>query len=111
MNVDARMLEHFLDSLKDAFCFCDTDHVIRYMNAAARERYAGRPAEVGRSIFDCHNETSNALIVEIVERFQAGLAEELIRDDEVTRIYMRAVRDVDGALLGYYERYEPPRGA
>ena len=49
-------LDHLLDSLKDPFVFCDTSHVIRYMNRAARERYAGKPAEIGRSIFDCHNE-------------------------------------------------------
>ena len=39
-----------------------------------------------------------------------GLEEELITDDERRRIYMRAVRDGDGKLLGYYERYEVPRG-
>jgi hypothetical protein len=39
---------------------------------------------------------------------RAGLAERLITDNEKHRIYMRAVRDGSGRLLGYYERYEPP---
>jgi hypothetical protein len=32
----------------------------------------------------------------------------LITDSPKHRIYMRAVRDADGKLIGYYERYEPP---
>lgn len=101
-------LEHLLDSLKDPFVFCDTSHVIRYMNRAARERYAGRPAEVGRTIFDCHNEASNERIREICALLADGEDEVMIADDAKHRVYMRAVRDGDSALIGYYERYEPP---
>jgi len=39
-----------------------------------------------------------------------GLDEELITDNKKYRIYMRAVRSETGTLIGYYERYEPPRG-
>jgi hypothetical protein len=35
-----------------------------------------------------------------------GLEERLIGDDDQYRIYMRAVRDPEGEVLGYYERYE-----
>jgi DUF438 domain-containing protein len=101
-------LDYLLDSLKDPFVYCDTDHVIRYMNQAARLRYEGRPAEVGRSIFDCHNEASNALIREVCARFEAGEDEVLMTDNEKHRIYMRCVRDDAGTFIGYYERYEPP---
>ena len=99
-------LDYLLDSLKDAFVFCDLDHVIRYMNRAAFARYAGRPAAVGHSIFDCHNEESNAMIVEIVGRFIAGEDEVFLSDRKGERIFMRAVRDDAGSLVGYYERYE-----
>ena len=99
-------LAYLLDSLKDAFVFCDLDHVIRYMNRAAFARYAGRPAAVGRSIFDCHNEESNALIIEIVARLLAGEDEVFLSDRKGEGIFMRAVRDDAGALVGYYERYE-----
>jgi DUF438 domain-containing protein len=78
------------------------------MNRAARERYRGRPAEVGRSIFDCHNESSNRVIRDVFEHLKAGEEEQLITDDENHRVYMRAVRDKDGNLIGYYERFEPP---
>jgi hypothetical protein len=36
----------------------------------------------------------------------AGEEERLITDNKKHRIYMRAVRDQDGRVLGYYERYE-----
>ncbi len=39
---------------------------------------------------------------------RAGEDERLITDNEKQRIFMRAVRDPNGTLLGYYERYEPP---
>jgi DUF438 domain-containing protein len=99
-------LDHLLDSLKDAFVFCDLDHVIRYMNRAAFARYAGRPAAVGRSIFDCHNDQSNEMILAIVKRFRSGEDEVFLTDRRGERIFMRAVRDEAGALVGYYERYE-----
>ena len=99
----------FLDSLNQPFIFVDTEHVIRYMNKPAVERYKGRPAALGRSIFDCHNENSNRIIREVFEGLKQGEEERMIADSDEHRVYMRAVRDKDGRLLGYYERFEPPR--
>jgi PAS domain-containing protein len=112
MAADA-LLGHLLDSLKDPFVFCDTDHVIRYWNARGAAAYAKRGADIGYSILDCHNETSCAQIIEIAERFSAdpALDEVLITDSKRHRVWMRAVRDTDGTLLGYYERFEPPAGS
>ena len=110
MTDETMLLTQILDSLVDPVVFCDTGHVIRYMNGAAAARYEARPAAVGRSIFDCHNAASNAEIVRIAALFETGVEECLIADDEKHRVYMRAVRDADGGLLGYYERYEPPKG-
>jgi DUF438 domain-containing protein len=102
-----RVLGACLDSLKHPFVFVDTDHVIQYMNKAAVERYKGRPAEVGRSIFDCHNDESNRIIVDVLGRLENGEEEVLIADNEEHKVYMRAVRAGDGRLMGYYERFEP----
>lgn len=107
MGTDDVALEHLLDSLPDPYVYCDRDHVIRHMNRAARERYAGRAADVGRSIFDCHNDESNRIIVEVFERLDSGETEVLISESADRRVYMRAVRDGEGALTGYYERYLP----
>lgn len=97
-----------LNSLKDELVFVDTNHVIRYGNSAAILRYKDDEPFIGRSIFSCHNSTSNNIIIEIFEKMKSGLEEEIITDNDKHRIYMRAVRDDNGNLLGYYERFEPP---
>ena len=108
MNNRLRLLECLMDSLKDPFVFADTQHVIQYMNRTAIDHYKGKPAEVGRSIFDCHNEKSKQIILDVFESFQNGENEKMITDNQKYRIFMRAVRDKEGKLIGYYERYEPP---
>jgi hypothetical protein len=47
-------------------------------------------------------------MLDIFAEMQCGLEERLITDSPKYRIYMRAVRDKEGNVLGYYERYEPP---
>ena len=108
---NAALLATLLDSLKDSFLFVDTDHVIRYMNKAAVAQHKEGAALLGRSVLDCHNADSRRQIAEIAAAFAAGEDERLITDDAKHRIYLRAVRDAGGKLLGYYERYEPPRGS
>jgi nitrogen-specific signal transduction histidine kinase len=106
--IDKTTMAHILDSLKNPLAFTDMDHKIVYMNKAAIAHYEQGAKLLGTSLFDCHNETSNKIIVEVFEEMKKGLDERKITDDEKHRIYMRAVRDDDGALIGYYERYEPP---
>jgi DUF438 domain-containing protein len=106
---DGTLLRAFMDSLKEPFLFADTDHIIRYMNKVAVAHYEQGLGLIGTSLFDCHNSESNRVIEAVFEQMQAGLEERLITDNKKHRIYMRAVRDEDGQLLGYYERYEPPR--
>jgi PAS domain-containing protein len=108
--VDAALMAALLDCMKDPVLMADTNHVIRYMNKPAVAHYEQGEALLGRSLLDCHNENSRRQIVEILAAMHSGLDERLITDDEKHRIYMRAVRDGDGKLLGYYERYEPPAG-
>ncbi len=97
-----------LDSLKNPFVFVDINHKIQYMNKIAKTYYKMGESLLGASIFDCHNKNSNKTILEIVEKMKNGLDEELITDNKKYKIYMRAVRDEDNQLIGYYERYEPP---
>ena len=106
---DLELLEAFLDSLHDPFLFVDTDHVIRRMNRVAIAHYKEGESLIGRSIFDCHNERSCRVIREVFAAMQDGEEERPIADNRRHRIFMRAVRDRAGCLIGYYERYEPPR--
>lgn len=98
----------FLDSLKDPFVFVDNEHIIRYINRTAAETFKEGESLIGRSVFQCHNSASSDIIREIFNKMKNGLTEEIVADNEKHRIYMRAVRDRDGQLIGYYERYEPP---
>ena len=107
--LDAGFAASILDSLRDPVLVADTEHTIRYMNRAAIAHYEEGESLLGRSLLDCHNERSCDMIVEILAAMQQeGVEEQLITDDEEHRIFMRAVRDPAGRVLGYYERYEPP---
>lgn len=106
--IDATWLAAILDSLKDPVLVADTEHVTRYMNKAAVAYYEEGEALLGRSLLDCHNEQSQRMMIDILAAMQhEGIIEQLITDNEKHRIYMRAVRDTEGRVLGYYERYEP----
>ena len=109
--IGASLMAAILDSLKDPILFADTEHVTRYMNKAAIAHYDEGESLIGRSLLDCHNERSQQMMIEILAEMHEGLEERLITDNEKHRIFMRAVRDTDGQVLGYYERYEPPRCA
>jgi len=108
-TIDYALLHAFMDSLKDPVLFVDTNHIIRYMNKTARNHFKDGTGLLNRSLLDCHNETSRRIIIENLEAFKNGEDERLIHDSEKKRIFMRAVRDDNGQLLGYYERYEPPQ--
>ncbi len=108
-SVDYDLLNAFMDSLKDPFLFVDTNHIIRYLNKTARNHFKEGDDLLNRSLLDCHNEHSRRIIIENLEAFKNGEDERLIHNTEKKRLFMRAVRDDNGQLLGYYERYEPPQ--
>jgi PAS domain-containing protein len=104
--VDRATLLAILDSVPDIILVADTNHVTRYMNQAAVAFYQGGADLIGRSLLDCHNEQSQREMIEILAAMHAGEQERLISQTDEKRVYMRAVRDPDGKVLGYYERYE-----
>ncbi|MBN1180077.1 MAG: PAS domain-containing protein [Anaerolineae bacterium] len=110
--IDAILMAAILDSLKDPILFADTQHIVRYMNKAAVAHYSegdlDAQALIGASLFDCHNAQSGAMMVEILAAMHKGETERLITDTPEHRVYMRVVRDPEGRVLGYYERYAPP---
>jgi DUF438 domain-containing protein len=109
MNLET-VLSLILDNWNKPVVFVDTNHIIRYMNAPARKRYSKWGDVVGKSIFDCHNENSVRIIEQSFERLKQGDKEVLFVNNERSRVYLRAVRDADGVLVGYHERYEPALG-
>jgi PAS domain-containing protein len=107
--IDAAFLKAVLDSIADPVLVADTDHTVVYMNRAAVAHYSRGEKLMGTSLLDCHNEKSGEIIVEVLAALCEGEDERIITDDERHRIFMRAVRDSRGRVVGYYERYEPPR--
>ncbi len=106
------LYKNLLNSLRNPIVFTDCEHIIRYMNKAAIEHYKEGESLIGQSIFNCHNGESNAIIRNVYEKMlHDDLEERLITDNSRHRIYMRAVRDENNQLMGYYERYEPPVGS
>jgi PAS domain-containing protein len=104
---DTALPAQILDSFVDPVLVADTEHTIIYMNSAAVDHYTGGETLMGTSLLDCHNEDSRELMIEVLAALENGEEERLISDNEKRRIYMRAVRDEGGEVIGYYERYEP----
>lgn len=101
-----------LEQDRSAVVLCDLDHIIIYMNPAAGERYAkyGGMALVGKSLLDCHGPQSNIMIQKVVDWFEQDRAHDLVytthNENENKDVYMVALRDEDGKLIGYYEKHE-----
>lgn len=91
---------------------CGLDHTIVYMNPSAIARYAKRGGEklVGQSLLDCHNADSNQWIERVVAWFSADPGHNTVytfrNDKEDKDVYMVALRDDAGTLIGYYEKHE-----
>lgn len=101
-----------LEQDRSAVVLCDLEHTVIYMNPAAGERYArqGGMALVGRSLLDCHGPRSNEMIKKVVAWFAQSGDHNLIytfrNDKENKDVYMVALRDGNGELIGYYEKHE-----
>ena len=98
-----------LNSIKDPILFADTNHIVQYMNKAAIEHFEDGEKLLQSNLLKCHNEESQKMMIEILAEMETGLEEKMITDNEKYRIFMRAVRDKNGNLIGYFERYEPPQ--
>ena len=102
-------LINLLNSIKDPILFADTNNIVQYMNKAGIEYYEEGETLLQSNLLKCHNDESQKMMIEILAEMETGLEEKMITDNEKYRIFMRAVRDEKGNLLGYFERYEPPQ--
>lgn len=110
------MLECYFKSIIEqdrcAVVICNLEHEIIYMNPAAVQRYAksGGSALVGKSLLDCHNAQSNEMIKKVMAWFAESSKHNRIytfhNEKENKDVYMVALRDEDGTLIGYYEKHE-----
>ncbi|MCQ2448666.1 MAG: PAS domain-containing protein [Clostridia bacterium] len=91
---------------------CDLAHTIIYMNPAAVRQYAkrGGAALMGQNLMNCHSPKSAEIIERAVRWFSDDTAHNIVyefrNDEENKDVYMVALRDEDGVLIGYYEKHE-----
>ena len=106
-----KMLEYILDSYPYRVVFVDTDHIIRYLNKAARYHYyevRGYRDLVGKCLFDCHTSPKSREVIEqAVEKLKRHGNEIFLGVNTYNeRKYINPVRDENGQLVGYFERFE-----
>lgn len=93
-----------------AVVICGLNHEILYMNPAALKRYGKHGNLIGKSIFDCHSPDSNDKIREVVAWFAKSRKNNLVytfhNEKQNKDVYMVALRDDNGELIGYYEKHE-----
>lgn len=107
MEINMEILTAILDAYPYEIVFCDRTHTIRFLNRAAKKRYAN-VLHVGGSLFSCHNERSRGKIEAFLERADNGEDEmfEVLNRATNEREFFVPVRDAAGKVIGYFERHE-----
>ena len=109
MEITKEILESILDAYSYEVVFVDRQHIVRYMNKTAKERYGNR-VQINQSLFNCHNENSKIKIEEFLKRADAGEDEMFETYNKKTgeREFFVPVRNHDKQVIGYFERHEMP---
>ncbi len=106
----SQYFKSIVDQERAAVVICNLEHEIIYMNPAAAARYAKHGSLVGASLLDCHSVSSNEKIKRSVEWFAEEVSHNIVytfrNEKEKRDVYMVALRDEDGKLIGYYEKHE-----
>lgn len=101
-----------LEADEQQIVLCDLEHTIIYMNPAAIKRYSKRGGKnlIGKSLLDCHNQKSGILINNVISWFKESIDHNKIytfyNEKENKDVYMIALRNDNGQLIGYYEKHE-----
>lgn len=106
------MLEQLLKSILEQdqapVVVCDMESTVRYMNSAAIERY--KRDLTGKNVKSCHPGSANEKIERVLEWFGKSRENNIVytfrNDEENKDVYMVALRDDKGTLIGYYEKHE-----
>lgn len=102
------LFKSVIDQDRAAVVICDLDSIIVYMNPSAVTRYHGDLT--GKSLKDCHNAKSNEMIDRVLEWFSQSSENNSVytfyNNKENKDVYMIALRDDRGNLIGYYEKHE-----
>ena len=109
MEMTNEVLLAILDAYAYEIVYVDRNHIVRYMNKTAKERYKDRVI-IGNSLFNCHNENTKGKIEEFLKRADAGENEmfQVFNKKTGEREFFVPVRNNEGVVIGYFERHEAP---
>ena len=105
------LFQSVIDQDDAPIVICDLAHTMVYLNPAAEASYAryGGKALRGANLLHCHNERSREQIVRVLAWFAADASHNKVHTfynaKEDKDVYMIALRDAHGALIGYYEKH------
>lgn len=108
----ATYFKSVLDQDRCPVVICNLEHIILYMNPVAVERYKkrGGASLIGKNLLDCHNERSKKLIEQVLDWFRVSPEHNIMHtfynERENKDVYMVALRNDEGTLIGYYEKHE-----
>ena len=95
-----------------AIVICNLEHENIYQNPAAIKRYEKRGGAklIGSNLLNCHNEHSAVKIRDVISWFMGSTEHNRVytfyNEKENKDVYMIALRDDAGTLIGYYEKHE-----
>ena len=103
-----KLFKSILDMDTAPVVVCDMDSVVVYMNPAAINHY--HTDLTGRSVKECHPDSANKKIDKVLDWFRKSEHNNIVytyySEKENKDVYMVALRDDDGVLIGYYEKHE-----
>lgn len=103
-----KLFRSIIDQDAAPVVICNTESVIVYMNPSAIKRY--HRDLTGSNLKNCHNAKSNEMIDKVLSWFIKDKDNNVIftyhNDKENKDVYMVALRDDNGRLIGYYEKQE-----
>ena len=103
-----QLFKSILEQDRAPIVVCNMESTVVYMNPSAIARY--KRDLTGKSIKLCHPAAANEKIDQVLAWFKHSRHNNIVytfrNDEENKDVYMVALRDGDGALIGYYEKHE-----
>ena len=108
----SQYFKSILEQDRCAVVICNLAHEIIYINPAAVKQYERRGGSslMGKNLLDCHNAKSQEKIRKVVAWFAESRENNILftfhNQKQNKDVYMVALREDDGTLIGYYEKHE-----
>lgn len=103
-----KLFKSILEQDRAPVVVCDMQSTVVYMNPAAISHY--KRDITGKNVKDCHPSEANEKIDRVLEWFSKSRDNNIVytyrNDKENKDVYMVALRDDNGTLIGYYEKHE-----